>query len=64
MSAHYDQVAKAADIAAITSGGGFLTTIAATSEIVQIIAGLVAIVAGVLAGAFHIERIRALRRER
>jgi len=61
MQTQYDQITKVADIGAAISIGGFSLTLHAANEIVQLLAGLVAIVAGIAAAVFHIKRIRSLK---
>lgn len=63
MDAQYSQVTKAADIGAGISIGGFGVTLHSANEWIQIVAGLVAIVAGIAAAVFHIKRIRALNKQ-
>jgi hypothetical protein len=62
MQAQYDSVAKAADIGVGVAAGGAYGALHATNEVVQILAGLVAILAGVVTAVFHIKRIRALKK--
>jgi len=56
--------AVAAKTATAISGGGFLTSIASANEVIQLIAGIVAVVAGVAAAWWHFERIYDARSKR
>lgn len=62
MEHNYTQLTKVADIGAGVSIGGFTLTLESTNEVVQIVAGLVAIVAGIAAAVFHIKRTIALNK--
>ena len=55
LSEHGQSVA--AKTATAVSGGGFITSVAAANEWVQIFAGIIAIVAGIVATWWHLERI-------
>lgn len=58
----YDPLVRAADTAAgISIGGAVVTQLATFNIVIQLFAGIVAIVAGVMAALFHYERWRALR---
>jgi len=63
MDTQYTQITKVADIGATISIGGFGITLHAANEWVQILAGLVAIIAGIAAAIFHIKRIIALNKQ-
>jgi hypothetical protein len=56
--------AVAAKTATIISGGGFVTSMASANEAIQLVAGIVAIVAGVAAAWWHFERIHDARQRR
>lgn len=53
-----------ANAATAISGGGAVTSMMAANEVIQIIAGCVAIVAGIAAAWWHFERIYDARRKR
>lgn len=55
------QMVRVADAGAATSIALFGVSLATWNEIVQIIAGLVAIFAGLAAGAYHISKWRHLK---
>lgn len=65
MITKYDNIIKVADTAAGVSVVGAVTShMALANDIAQFIAALIAIIAGVMATAFHYERWRVLRNER
>ena len=64
MQTQYDQVARVADVGAGISIGGFGLTLHSANEVIQIIAGLVAIIAGIAAFVFHIKRIQAIKKDK
>ena len=66
MSATHDRdtMTKLADAAAGTSIAGFGLSLAAASEVVTLIAGIVAILAGLSAVWFHTEKALAVRQKR
>jgi len=59
-----EQITKVADAAAGTSIAGFAISWAHAGEVVTVVAGVVAIIAGLAAAWFHIEGALARRRER
>jgi hypothetical protein len=60
---HYDHLLRQADVAAATSAASVGVTISIVNEWVQVIAGLVAIVSGLAALYFHIERTVLMKKE-
>lgn len=63
MSSRYDAATKLADTGASVSVISWLTSLQVANEVVQIIAGIVAILAGMMAAIFHWKRIKALSSE-
>ena len=62
MQAQYDQMAKAADVGVGITAASAASAIHTTNDVVQILAGIVAIVAGVATAVFHIQRILHMKR--
>lgn len=59
----YDQATKVADIAAVSAGGLAVSSwVVQTHEVLAIIASIVAIVAGIMAGLFHYEKWKLTRK--
>lgn len=62
-SHHYDHLLRQADFAAATSVASVGVTVSIVNEWVQLVAGVVAIVTGLAALYFHVERIILMKKE-